>query len=94
MLHDWDDADAVRILRNCRAAMPAHARLALIERVLPERAAQAPATIMVDAQMMAITGGRERGLGEFERLLQQGGLALRGVTHTAAGFAIIEALAP
>jgi len=94
VVHDWDDADAVRILRNCRAAMPAHARLALIERVLPERAVQAPATIMVDAQMMAITGGRERGLGEFERLLRHGGLALRGVTHTAAGFAIIEALAP
>ena len=93
VLHDWDDADAARILRNCRAAMPPHARLALIERVLPERAAQAPATIMVDVQMMAITGGRERGLGEFERLLQHGGLALCGVTHTAAGFAIIEALA-
>jgi hypothetical protein len=48
---------------------------------------------MVDVQMMAITGGRERGLGEFERLLQDSGLALCGVTHTAAGFAIIEALA-
>ena len=93
VLHDWDDADATHILRNCRAAMPAHARLALIERVLPDRAAQAPATIMVDVQMMAITGGRERRLGEFERLLQHGGLAVRGVTHTAAGFAIIEAVA-
>ena len=43
--------------------------------------------------MMAITGGRERGLGEFERLLQHGGLALRGVTQTVSGFAIIEAVA-
>jgi hypothetical protein len=93
VLHDWNDADTTRILRNCRAAMAPDARLALIERVLPARAAQAPATIMVDVQMMAITGGRERGLGEFERLLQHAGLALRGVTHTAAGFAIIEAVA-
>lgn len=93
VLHDWSDEDAARILRNCRAAMPRDARLALIERLLPDRAVQAPATILVDMQMMAITGGRERGLGEFERLLQRGGLAPGGVTHTASGFAIIEAVA-
>ena len=93
VIHDWDDADSVRILGNCRAAMPAGARLALIERVLPARARDDTATVLVDVQMMAITGGRERRLDEFEALLRDAGLAPSGVTRTASGFAIIEAVA-
>src|SRR6201999_4513026 len=34
VLHDWDDADCVAILRTVRRAMPDHARLLVVEHVL------------------------------------------------------------
>lgn len=91
VLQQYDDADALTILRNCRAAMPDGARLAIIERLLPERAADDPAAIMLDLHMMTITGGRARSLADFAKLLSEAGLTLTKVTPTAPGLAIIEA---
>jgi hypothetical protein len=91
VVQQWDDAEALAILRNCRTAMPDGARLAIIERVMPERAADDIAAIMLDLHMMTITGGRVRSLAEFEELLSQAGLKLSKVTPTRAGLTIIEA---
>jgi hypothetical protein len=92
VLQQWDDASARTILANCRAAMPAGARLAIIEQLLPERAADGPAAIMLDLHMMTITGGRARSLAEFEALLTEAGLALSKATPTRSGLTIIEAV--
>lgn len=92
IIHDWDDDRASRLLANCRAAMPAHARLLLIERVLPEQAPQDVATIMVDLHMLAVTGGRERSLAEFEALLKGARFSVGRARPTPAGFSIIEAV--
>jgi hypothetical protein len=93
VVHDWDDRDAVRILRRCRAAMPDRARLVLVEAVLPERARDAPEAIRMDLHMMVLLGARERTAPEFGRLLSAAGLELRRVVPTAspAGLGVIEA---
>ena len=49
--------------------MPEGAKLAIIERLLPARAADDPAAIMLDLHMMTITGGRARSFAEFRTLL-------------------------
>ena len=90
VLQQWSDDAARTILRNCRAAMPQRARLAIIERLLPGRAADDPAAIMLDLHMMTITGGRARSLPEFETLLSGTGLALSKVTLTSAGLSVLE----
>ena len=36
ILHDWDDADAERILSSCREAMPPNGRLLIVEAIMPE----------------------------------------------------------
>lgn len=41
--------------------------------------------------MLAITGGRERTLPEYDALLAGAGIELVGVTPTATPFSIIEA---
>ena len=92
MLQQWDDADAVAILRNFRNAMPEGARLAIIERLMPERAADDPAAVMVDLHMMTITGGRTRSATEFAALLREAGLTPAKITPTTSGLAIIEAI--
>jgi hypothetical protein len=94
VLRQWDDDAARTILRNCRAAMPDGARLVIVERRLPDRAADDPAAIMLDLHMMAITGGRARSLAEFEALLSAVGLALAQIARTSSGLTIIEAVNP
>lgn len=92
VLRQWDDEQARRILANVRKAMPDGARLAIIERLMPERAADDPAAIMLDLHMMAITGGRARSLAEFESLFAETGLALSKTTPTSFGSSVIEAV--
>lgn len=72
ILHNWDDERASVILRNCRAAMSAHSKLVLIERVMPERmqaSLRAQALARTDLNMMVGLGGRERTAAEISRLL-------------------------
>jgi hypothetical protein len=38
IIHDWNDADAVKILRNIRTAIAPGGKLLLFEMVLPDRA--------------------------------------------------------
>jgi SAM-dependent methyltransferase len=92
VLQQRDDAEAGVILHNCHAAMADGAKLLIIERLLPERASDDPAAIMLDLHMMAITGGRARSLAQFESMLAQSGLAVSNVTPTSSGLSLIEAV--
>jgi SAM-dependent methyltransferase len=93
VLQQWDDANARAILANCRKAMQRGARLAIVERLLPERAADDPAAIMLDLHMMAITGGRVRGLAELEAMLSQTGFGRTEARPTPSGLFVIAAVA-
>jgi hypothetical protein len=92
VLQQWDDAEALAILRHVRNAMPEGARLAIIERLMPERASDDPAAIMVDLHMMTITGGKTRSLDDFKSLLVAAGLTLAKTSPTTSGLAVIEAV--
>jgi hypothetical protein len=93
VLQQWDDANARAILANCRKAMPQGARLAIVERLLPDQAADDPAAIMLDLHMMAITGGRVRSLTEFEAMLSDAGFGQAEARPTPSGFSVVAAVA-
>ena len=92
VLQQHDDAGARQILETVRRAMPDGARLAVIERLMPERPADDPEAVMLDLHLMTIYGGRVRALAEIEALLSQASLTLSNVTTTGAGLSVIEAL--
>jgi len=92
VLQQWDDAETRTILENCRKAMSPSAKLMIIERLMPERADDDPAAIMLDLHMMTISGGRARSLAEFETLLSQTRLKQAKATSTLLGLTIIEAV--
>jgi len=92
VLRQWDDDAARTILRNCRNTMTDGARLVIVERLMPERAADDPAAIMLDLHMMAITGGRARSLAEFKSLLAEAGFGSVQVTRTTSGLTVIATL--
>jgi hypothetical protein len=90
VLHNWDDEDAERILGVCRAAMDQHARLLVIERVIPPGNEPSEAKLF-DISMMTVAGGRERTAQEYHALLAKAGLALTRVIPTASPLSLIEA---
>ena len=91
IVHDWEDEQAIEILRVCRAAMSPEATLLVIERILapPNEGADGKFS---DLNMLVMPGGRERTEGEFAALLERAGLRLAQTVPTAAGFTVIEAV--
>ena len=89
IVHDWDDAQATAILRVCRRAMPAAARLLVVQRVLAPGDAPDPATFG-DLNMLVMVGGQERTAAEFATLYQAAGFRLTRVLPTTAGVSLIE----
>jgi orsellinic acid C2-O-methyltransferase len=80
VIHDWDDEQATAILRNCRAALPEHGRLLVVEPVLPASVdPSVRAAVMSDLNMLVNTGGRERTEPEFRALFAAAGLDLTDV---------------
>ena len=75
ILHDWDDAAALRILRTVAKAMRPGARLLIIDAVMLPGNAPDPNKDL-DLNMMALTGGRERSEADFRALLNAAGLEL------------------
>ncbi|MFE6847569.1 methyltransferase [Streptomyces sp. NPDC057686] len=77
VLHDWDDDRCREILRHCARAMPAHADLLVVERLLPADGSPSLATAW-DLHMLCNVGGRERSADHYARLLADAGLQLIG----------------
>jgi hypothetical protein len=90
VIHDWDDAAAVRILTNCARAMHDDCRIVLIERLLPEKALDAPAVIQGDLNMLVLTGGCERTARDYDQLLSAAGIELTQIVPTQSQWSLIE----
>lgn len=89
VLHDWDDADCVTILKQCAQAMNPGARLLILEAItkgpnLPDFVKE------VDIAMMVLFGGKERTQQEWESLLTTAGLKIMRVLPTKTMLSIIE----
>ncbi|MCI5051827.1 MAG: hypothetical protein MRY21_01660 [Simkaniaceae bacterium] len=89
VLHDWNDDQALQILRNCTASMHEKSKLLIIEVVLLPGDQSKYANCM-DLLMLAVTGGKERSLMEFERLFDQSDLKLTKIYQTETEFSILE----
>ncbi len=73
ILHDWDDARTVAILKTCRAAAEPGAKLLVMEMLIEESDGPHPAKLL-DMQMMTAThDGRQRTEEEFKRLFAGAG---------------------
>ncbi|WP_394821819.1 methyltransferase [Pendulispora albinea] len=93
ILHDWQDAECLAILKRCREAMAEPAKLLVIEEMIPPPEEPPSDTILfLDLQMMVTAGGRERTLNEFRSLLQETGFHLARVIGTKCPLSILEAV--
>jgi hypothetical protein len=83
VLHGRQDADAITILKNCRAGIPQNGSLLVIEFILPPLVSHADpqleGKLMSDLNMLAVTGGKERSERQWRTLLEAAGFTLTGV---------------
>ena len=90
VIHDWNDEQAVTILRNCRDAVTPHGRVLIAETIIP--AGNEPNPIkLIDANMLAVTGGLERTQAEYASLLAAAALRLERVISTSQPISVLEA---
>ncbi|GAA2682109.1 methyltransferase [Streptomyces lunalinharesii] len=100
VLADWDDEQAVRILRTCVAALPDHGRVLVAERVLPDPPApDAPdgedlseirRLTSHDLRMLVLLGGRKRTAADYAHLAARTGLRLRTSHRLPGGATVME----
>jgi SAM-dependent methyltransferase len=92
VIHDWHDTPAVAILRNVRQAIQPDGRLLIIEFVVP-RPNELSLAKLLDLNMLAVTGGRERTEVEYRELFAAAGFRLMAVHPAAVPQCVIEGVA-
>jgi SAM-dependent methyltransferase len=90
IIHDWQDAEARKILQSVRRAMRPDATLLLFETVVTA-ANQPHFAKLLDIEMIVHGGGRERSESEYRELLKSAGFVLSRIVPTAGPLSIIEA---
>jgi hypothetical protein len=89
IIHDWDEAQCLTILRNCHRAMRPESRLLVIESVIPPGNAPSPGKFL-DLVMLLIPGGKERSEDEYRTLFERAGFALTRIVPTGSEVSIVE----
>lgn len=82
ILHNWDDAQARRILARCTEAAGAGGRVLVVESI--------GGVTEFDLVMLVHFGGRDRRVAELEELAAATGLALVGATRVTDGRSVLE----
>jgi hypothetical protein len=88
VLHDWENAECIDILRVCRQASPAATILLVEYEVGPPN--QTPEAKFSDLNMLVAPGGRERTADEYAALFDAAGYRFAGFTPSAIGVGVFE----
>ncbi|KAF3443877.1 hypothetical protein FNV43_RR13567 [Rhamnella rubrinervis] len=94
VLHIWTDEVCIKILSNCRKAIPEDSGKIIILDVvleLQDNNIFEESRIALDLGMMMFTGGKERTEAEWKNVLKKGGFPRYRITKLAAKESIIEA---
>ena len=95
VIHDWDDDRAAEILKSCRRASGAEAKLLILEGVYPPRIDQSDESrgaAANDVNMLVCTGGRQRSDAEFRSLYEAAGFRLTRILPTQTPVKVIEGI--
>jgi SAM-dependent methyltransferase len=91
VIHDWDDAQCQKLLRNCRDVMPTDSRLLIVEVVLPGPN-QPSLGNLLDLMMLVGQRGQERTIAQYETLVAQAGFRVQRVVPTSSAVSVIESV--
>ncbi|KAK1262499.1 Trans-resveratrol di-O-methyltransferase [Acorus gramineus] len=96
ILHDWNDEECVKILKQCKKAIPTKeegGKVMIVDMVVNSKREDVKATetqLCFDVLMMVLTGGREREEHEWEKMFIDAGFSDYKVTHGSGVLSLIE----
>jgi hypothetical protein len=90
ILHDWDDAHALRILKSVAEAMPPGARVLVIEQGILPPGVPNPGKIMDLIMLMLLDGGRERTAAQHAALFEKAGIRFHREITTPGPITLYE----
>jgi hypothetical protein len=93
VLHDWDDATCLAILRTCRRAARPGARVVVAELLLERFDASSPGALADVHMMVVCQQGRQRSASEHQALLARAGFRAGRVVRLAGPLGLVEGLA-
>lgn len=103
IMHDWNDEDCIKILKNCRKAIPDTGKVIIVDVVLDadqgdntdkkrKKAVDPIVGTVFDLVMVAhSSGGKERTEKEWKRILLEGGFSRYNIIEIPALQSVIEA---
>jgi O-methyltransferase domain len=93
VMHDWNDENAVTILKAVARAAHAKSTILIVESVLPLTPELSPfdpqRAILTDVVMMIFGSGQERTVPQYQRLLERAGLNYHRTITTESPLSII-----
>src|SRR5204862_1635538 len=89
IIHDWYDAECIKILSQCRKGIRPGGRLLVVDQVVPARNEPGISKLM-DLEMLVLPGGMERTEKQFRELFAASGFQLERIIPMPAPQCIIE----
>lgn len=89
VLHNWDDENAIKILKNCHNAMKEGSQLIIIDRLIQDNQHK-QLVCQIDIHMLLVLTGKERTLADYTNLLNAAGFNILGITLTNTSFSMIK----
>ena len=86
VLHDWDDEDSIRILRNAANSLADNGRIYLLEMLLKQ---DSSAGALCDLHLLAATGGRERTETDFSKLADEADFKVKEIVDLPSMVSLI-----
>jgi len=92
IIHDWNDEQSITILQNLAKSAKPGAKVLLVESVVEEDDSIPSMSKVMDLNMLAMTGGKERTRAEYTELFEKTGFRLTRVIPTPSPMHIVEAV--
>jgi O-methyltransferase domain/Dimerisation domain len=92
IIHDWNDEQSLAILNNLAKSAKRGATVLLVESVVEEDDSIPSMSKVMDLNMLAMTGGKERTATEYAELFEKTGFKLTRVIPTPSPMQIVEAV--
>ncbi|WP_425336478.1 methyltransferase [Streptomyces afghaniensis] len=93
VLHDWNDDDALRILRRCAEAAADTGKgggeILVVENLVTD-GRRADVAAAMDLRLLVLFGGRERIPGQLDDLVSRAGLRVTGRRVTGTGIHLVS----
>jgi len=90
VLHDWNDENAIKILKNLNHALTENGNLLIFEMLIPENPKH-DIGVTLNFNLLVNVGGKERTFQEFKYLLRNAGFIIRSIIKSNGIISIIIA---